>query len=75
MSKPTTMNQEQQTVKVATASEMRRIRYESSLAALKLSPAKAHAQMRKNGSVSSPNPWYLGPNVKGGSLTLLSSKS
>ncbi|MBB5039010.1 hypothetical protein HNQ64_003279 [Prosthecobacter dejongeii] len=34
-----------------------------------------HAQMRANGYVPSPNPWYRGPETEDGSSTESDSKS
>lgn len=63
-------------IRVVARGQMRELRWRSSqLAAATLTQEQAHEQMRRNGSVSSPNPYYCGPENRGGSLTLLSSKS
>ncbi len=63
-------------IKVAARGQMLQLRLRSSrIAAETLTQEEAHAQMRRNGSVSSPNPYYRGPENRGGSLTRLSSKS
>ena len=48
-------------IKVLNPGEMLRARLESSLTAqLSLTAQQVHRQMRKNGSVPSPNPFYTG---------------
>lgn len=49
---------------VATPQEMYAIRMQSSLEAANLSQKQAHAQMRRNGSIPTPNPWYKSPKKK-----------
>lgn len=62
-------------IKVAARGQMLQMRLRSArVAAETLTQEEAHAQMRRNGSVSSPNPWYRGPEKRGGSLTRVSSK-
>lgn len=61
-------------IKVAARGRMLQLRLRSSrVAAETLTQEQAHEQMRRNGSVSSPNPYYRGPEKRGGSLTRLSS--
>ena len=63
-------------IRVVARGQMLQMRLQSSrIAAETLTQEQAHEQMRRNGSVSSPNPWYRGPEKQGGSLTLLSSRS
>lgn len=62
-------------VKVLNAEEMRKLRYEHSLLARKMTVEEMHMQMRRNGSVPSPNPWYRGPEKAAGSSTAEDSKS
>jgi hypothetical protein len=63
-------------IRVVARGQMRALRLRSSqLAAETLTQEQAHEQMRRNGSVSSPNPYYLGPENRGGSLTRLSAQS
>lgn len=62
-------------IKVMSRARLLQMRLESSrLAANTLTQEQAHEQMRRNGSISSPNPWYRGPEKRGGSLTLLNSR-
>jgi hypothetical protein len=62
-------------VKSATPAQLLRARYASSKSARNLKQQQAHRQMQQNGSISIPNPWYLGPKKRHGSLTLLNSSS
>ncbi len=62
-------------IKVAARGQMLQRRLRSARVAVEtFTQEEAHAQMRRNASVSSPNPWYRGPEKRGGSLTRLSSK-
>ncbi len=62
-------------IKVMTRARLVQMRLESSrLAANTLTQEQALEQMRRNGSISSPNPWYRGPEKRGGSMTLLNSR-
>jgi hypothetical protein len=55
------------TVKVAAPGKLRDLRSLSSLLSRKMTREEARAQMRRNGSVQSPNPYYRGPENGDGS--------
>jgi hypothetical protein len=54
-------------VKVAAPGKLRELRFLSSLLSRKMTREEARAQMRRNGSVQSPNPYYRGPENEDGS--------
>ena len=61
-------------IKVLKPGELRSARCKSSLLAQRtLTAEQAHRQMRKNGSVPSPNPFYNGLEKPAGSIGLLNS--
>jgi hypothetical protein len=51
-------------MKTSDIEKIRKARLEGFEAGKKMSQEEAQTQMRRNGSVSSPNPWYREPKKK-----------
>ncbi len=67
-------HQPAQDVKILTPAEMRLERSKSCLYVRKhMNRQQMHRMMRTNGSVPSPNPWYIGPKKKDSSSTTVNS--
>ena len=63
-------------IKVLNSGEMLRVRLESSLTAQRsLTAQQVHRQIRKNGSVPSPNPFYTGLRKREDCFRALNSMS